>query len=231
METINVDKFFYECNVGFVKLIDVMPKQYTSDILKCDESIVRSARVSFNQVSKGDVLDSKLINFLVKNQHSTPLESVVFKFHIKCPIFVQRHIVKHRTASMNEISARYTVIKDEFYIPSEFRKQASNNRQSSEGVVENSQELISKYTEACELAYSTYTDLLSSGVAKEMARMILPQSMMTEFYFTINLRNLLHLVKLRNSPDAQYETQQIAEKMERVIAELCPVSYRAFKDN
>lgn len=215
---------------GFVKLIDTMPSSWKSETLKADEAIVQAARISYDGSSKGDERDSKLIKYLVKHNHLTPLEHVVFKFHIKCPIFVQRHIVKHRTTSMNEISARYTEVKDEYYIPTHFRKQATKNKQSSEGTIEN-QEIVDSFHKHCKLTYSYYQTLLEEGVSREMARIILPQNMYTQFYWKIDLRNLLHFCKLRNSPDAQFETQEYAKAIEEIVKEYCPISYQAFKEN
>lgn len=222
---------------GFVRLVDIMPRKYTEEALRCDESIVRAARVSFNQGSKGPEKDSKLINFLVDNHHLTPCESVVFQFHIKCPIFVQRHIVKHRMTTMNEISARYTEVKDSWYTPTEFRKQSKSNRQASEGkfTEEENKDLQDYFNENCRSAYVTYNTLLDKGVSRELARTVLPQAMYTSFYLKIDLRNLMHFCNLRNSDDAQFETKQVAEAMEEIMKYTNPVSYEtfrgSFKDN
>lgn len=217
---------------GFVRLVDILPKEYKSENLKCDEAIVQAARVSYNQTSKGDKADSKLISFLVKHNHGTPLESIVFKFHIKCPIFVQRHIVKHRMTSMNEISARYVVVDDSWYTPDNFRAQSKSNRQASEGEIDDflNQECRETFDETIFSVYEIYKDLLAKGVAREQARSILPQAMYTQFYLTLNLRSLMNLVYLRNSPDAQWETQQIAKAMEDIWSQVAPVSYGIFNE-
>lgn len=219
-----------EC--GFVRLVDILPKEYESETLKCDEAIVRAARVSYNQQSKGDAQDAKLVKFLMEHNHGTPLEAIIFKFHIKCPIFVQRHIVKHRMTSMNEISARYVTVQEEYYVPKHFRNQSKSNRQASSGnLVDESNDLAIKlFTESCEQSYQTYKKMLELGVAREQARALLPQTMYTELYLTLNLRSLMNLVYLRNSPDAQWETQQIAAAMEDVWKETAPVSYQAFRN-
>lgn len=222
-----------ETACGFVKLVDILPKEYNSDVLKCDEAIVQAARVSYDGTSKGDESDSKLVKFLMKHNHGTPMESIIFKFHIKCPIFVQRHIVKHRMTSMNEISARYVEVLDEWYVPSKFRTQSKSNRQASGPDIENENNIFlkNKFDEKAKDIYSFYKFLLEQGVAREQARTILPQAMMTQFYLTLNLRSLMNLVYLRNSSDAQWETQQIAEAMENIWKEVAPVSYSAFRNN
>lgn len=218
---------------GFVKLVDMMPSQYTDETLKCDEAIVRAARVSYNDSSKGTEKDAKLIKFLVDNHHLVPLESVVFQFQIKCPIFVQRHIVKHRMSSMNEVSARYTKPEDEWYIPETVRKQCSKNRQCSSLTnkfdEETNQKLVKQIDESCKESYKTYESLLEQGVSREMARMVLPQSMYTTFYWKIDLRNALHFCNLRNSSDSQFETMEVARAIEEIISKTNPISYKAFR--
>lgn len=227
------------CNVeksvldkGFVKLVDIMPRRYTNETLKCDESIVRAARVSYDQGSKGEAQDQKLVKYLVKHHHMVPLESVVFQFQIKCPIFVQRHIVKHRMSSMNEVSARYTEVKDEWYIPDKVRKQCTKNKQSSDGEFDKEQnnKLREQMNAACDVSHQVYTILLKEGVSREMARSVLPQSMYTSFFWKIDLRNALHFCNLRNAPDCQYETRQFAIALEDIIKETNPISYQAFRN-
>ncbi len=231
MNTIKVP-IIIETQCGTVTLIDIMPKEYTSEILKCDEAIVQSARVSYGQQSKGDKADASLVKYLIENDHGTPTESVIFKFHIKCPIFVQRHIVKHRMSTMNEISARYTVVSDEWYIPNPMRQQSINNRQASQGELQGSrnQQLTEEFNNHCQEIYKFYRKMIDSGVAKEQARSILPQAMYTQFYFTLNLRSVMNFCKLRNSPDAQWETQQIAQAIEKIIKQTNPVSYEIFRN-
>lgn len=218
----------FEC--GFVRLVDILPREYKSDLLKCDEAIVQAARVSYNSESKGEIADSKLVRFLMEHNHGTPLESIIFKFHIKCPIFVQRHIVKHRMTSMNEISARYVRMTDEWYTPKVFRGQSKSNRQASAGELEESSVLSVQFEQQMRSAYEFYTFLLDSGVAREQARTVLPQCMYTEFYLTLNLRSLMNLVYLRNSPDAQWETQRVAQALEEIWKRTAPVSWDAFRN-
>lgn len=228
METIQTNKKIKVLDKGSIELIDIMPKNYQDPQLKCDEAIVRAARVSYNQSSKGTERDTKLIQYLIEHHHSVPLESIVFQFKIKCPIFVQRHIVKHRMTSMNEVSARYTKVIDEWYVPQEVRKQCTKNKQSSNGTLPNN--LIEIFDSSCQSSYKQYEELLSQGVSREMARIILPQSMYTEFFWKIDLRNALHFCNLRNSTDSQWETQQYAKAIEEIIKETNPVSYKAFRN-
>jgi len=228
METIQTNKPINVLDKGFVKLVDIMPKNYTDPELKCDEAIVRAARVSYNQSSKGTERDKKLIQYLVKHHHSVPLESIVFQFQIKCPIFVQRHIVKHRMSSMNEVSARYTKVIDEWYTPNKVRKQCTKNKQSSDGFLDDT--LSEQFDSACQSSYKKYEELLEKGVSREMARIILPQSMYTQFFWKIDLRNALHFCNLRNAPDSQWETQQYAQAIEKIIQETNPVSYKTFRE-
>jgi thymidylate synthase (FAD) len=222
-----------ETSCGFVRLVDVMPRHYNDPVIKCDESMVRSARVSYGCGSKGTDADSKLIKFLINHNHGTPLEAIVFTFHIRCPIFVQRHIVKHRIATMNEVSARYTKVKEEWYIPENFRHQSKSNRQASgeDFPKEVSARIGQEFDRMCSEIHDYYNSLLAAGVAREIARTILPQCMYTELYFTINLRSLLNFVNLRNSSDAQWETQEIARAMESIVMQTNPITMKTFREN
>jgi thymidylate synthase (FAD) len=221
-----------ETACGFVRLVDILPKEYKSESLKCDEAIVQAARVSYDGESKGDKADINLVKYLIKHNHGTPLESIIFKFHIKCPIFVQRHIVKHRMTSMNEISARYVKVEDSWYTPTKFRMQSDlRNKQASGSELDEEQNAVAieLYNKAIQETYNTYETLLDRGVSRELARSVLPQAMYTQFYLTLNLRSLMNLVYLRNSPDAQWETQQIAAAMEEIWSQVAPVSYETFR--
>jgi len=218
---------------GFVRLIDVMPGKYDSEKLKCDEAIVRAARVSYNRESKGEEADVKLIKFLMKHNHGTPTESVVFKLMIKCPIFVQRHIVKHRMTSMNEVSARYTTVKDGWYTPEVFRCQSKSNRQASDGFLneKENEEIKNEFETKMKEIYGFYNELLEKGVSREQARTILPQCMYTTFYLTLNLRSLLNLIYLRNSSFAQSETREVAVALEEILKITNPISYETYRES
>jgi len=207
-------------NSGFIRLVDFMGGDF---------AVVQSARVSFGQESKGPSKDIKLIEYLLKNKHETPFEHSVFKFHIKCPIFVARQWFRHRIGSFNEISLRYVEYKDEFYIPEFFRKQSQNNKQASiEESVENSDILINELKEIYEIIKNFYEKLLKSGVAREMARIILPLSTYTQFYWTVNARSLMNFISLRADINAQYEIKLYARKIAKIFREKMPITFKFF---
>lgn len=219
---------------GFVRLVDSMGN---------DTRIVAAARVSYQQGTEAVQSDRHLIRYLMRNHHTTPFEKVVFEFHVKCPIFVARQWMRHRTGSFNEISARYSVMKDEFYVPTPLRKQATSNRQgSSDEVIETLDR--GRWKEATTApaqiqlqshnkdAYEFYEDILDAGAARELARCVLPVSLYTEFYWTVNLWNLMHFLKLRLDKHAQYEVRVFGEAIFKIISEHCDLKFalEAFKD-
>lgn len=207
-------------DTGFVKLIEFMGG---------DQRAVESARVSFGSVSKGAALDRKLLEYLLEHGHFSPFEHSVFQFHIKCPIFVARQWMRHRIASYNEISARYTEVKEEFYFPGAFRAQDKINRQGSvrSGALEQ-EKLLAVYDKAIKASYKAYTELLEAGAAREMARMVLPVAQYTQFHWTINARSLLNFLQLRLDDHAQYEIRQYALAIRGVFAEKMPWTWEAF---
>ena len=206
---------------GFVKLVDFMG----SDI-----RAVSAARVSFGGTSKGEERDKMLIKYLMENKHLSPFEHCYFQFHIKCPIFVARQWMRHRIASYNEISARYTEVKDEFYFPKAFRIQDMSNRQGSIESDKLDNEALSKiYEEAIEHSYQAYQKLLKAGVAREMARCLLPVAQYTQFYWTINLRSLLNFISLRADSHAQYEIRVYANAIKEIVKQKMPWSFAAFE--
>lgn len=205
---------------GFVRLVETMGG---------DASIVEAARVSYAGTSKGEEKDRKLITYLLQHQHMTPFEHAIFKFHVKCPIFVARQWFRHRIASYNEISYRYTEVKDEFYIPSQWRAQDVKNKQSSvTAPTLDHQELTRACREIVAKSKETYEAMIRSGVAREMARMVLPVNIYTEFYFTVNARSLMNFLSLRADKHAQWEIQQYAEAMAEMFAAKMPWTYSAF---
>lgn len=194
-----------------------------------DSSIVQAARVSYGDGTKSVNEDRQLIRYLMRHWHTTPFEMVEFKFHVRVPIFVARQWLRHRTASVNELSARYSVVKDDFWIPSEYRTQSSLNKQgSSSEVVADVDDAIQK--KLCESAFEVYTDLLSKGVSRELARVHLPQSTFTEFYWKINLHNLFHFLNLRMDSHAQQEIQECSRIIFKLIQPIVPVACEAFLD-
>jgi thymidylate synthase (FAD) len=150
---------------------------------------------------------------------------VEFKFHIKMPIYIARQHLRHRTASVNELSARYSVVPREYYEPGTFRGQAVVNRQGSEGVVD-----VKDRVELPERAFNVYDDLLEQGVCREQARGVLPQSTYTEFYWKINLHNLMHYLQLRLDEHAQKEIRDYAEAIYALVEPLVPITMEAFRD-
>lgn len=200
------------------------------DHMGSDEAIVQAARVSYAKGTKSVSDDRGLIRYLMRHKHTTPFEMVDFKFHIKCPIFVARQWLRHRTASVNEMSARYSVVPDEYFVPDELRTQSTANKQGSDEPLEGSANLLLKQKASCDLAFHTYDELLKKGCSRELARTHLPQSTFTEFYWKINLHNLLHFLKLRMDDHAQKEIQDLALQVYELIKPIVPVTCEAFED-
>lgn len=206
-------------NKGFLRIIDFMGG---------DNSVVQAARVSVGQGLKGEEKDRKLVHYLMRNQHMTPFEHAVFKFHVKCPIFVARQWFRHRWGSYNEISGRYTEFKEEFYLPGFYRKQVDKNYEF-EPFKEHEVEIFQKkILEFYETAYTLYRDLLEGKIAKELARIVLPLSLYTQFYWTVNSRSLMNFVNLRADKHAQWEIRQYALVIARIFKELMPWTFEAF---
>lgn len=210
-----------EQEMSFVRLVDHMGD---------DSSIVQAARVSYGPGTKTVSDDRALIRYLMRHQHSTPFEMVEFKFHVRVPIFVARQWLRHRTASVNEVSARYSVVKDDFFIPSELRIQSKTAGQGSSGEVLTDDLLRMKQKASCDLAFHTYDELVRKGVARELARTHLPQSTFTEFYWKLNLHNLFHFLKLRISPGAQTEIREPAQAILELVKSIVPMACEAFQD-
>jgi thymidylate synthase (FAD) len=208
---------------GFVRLVDFMGG---------DEAVIQAARVSHGAGAKGGEKDKKLDAYLLKHEHMSPFEHSFFKFHISLPVFVMRQWIRHRMASYNEISARYTEVKDEFYVPKEWRSPDPVNKQASRASAGLDQKLCTKLVEeSYRGAYGCYQALLEAGVAREMARMVLPTSMYTQFYWTVNSRSLMHFICLRADAGAQWEIQRYAEALVGVFADKMPWTYSAFLEN
>ena len=206
---------------GFVRLVDTMPRE------NLDNSIVQAARVSYGDGTKTSRGDTGLIRYLMRHWHTTPFEMVEFKFHIKMPIYIARQHLRHRTASVNEMSARYSIVPKEYYEPSELRGQSEINHQGSEGVVNIDQNDMHSHLEN---SFDIYEKLLEDGCCREQARGNLPQSTYTEFYWKINLHNLMHYLHLRMDSHAQKEIQDYARAIYDLIEPLVPITMRAFKD-
>lgn len=215
---------------GFVKLIDCLPSQIPVQGRKlvCDYAVVQAARVSYSQGLKDFNSDKSLINYLFKNKHTSPFEMVKFKFHVKAPIFVARQWFRHRMSNYNEISGRYTVLDEELYYPKKISSQSKINKQLSDNdnLKENTEidDIFNNYMTGSLNQYYFYKQLLNKGVSREIARIGLPLNMFTEFYWTIDLHNLLNFLNLRNSNYAQYEIKEYAQAIEKIITPLCPIT-------
>ena len=206
---------------GFVRLVDHMPRE------DLDLSIVQAARVSYGDGTKTSRGEKGLIRYLMRHWHTTPFEMVEFKFHIKMPIYIARQHMRHRTASINEMSARYSVVPHEYYVPDVLRGQAVVNHQGSEGVSEAN---VSDMKDQLEKSFEVYDAILEDGCCREQARGTLPQSTYTEFYWKINLHNLMHYLQLRMDAHAQQEIREYAEAIFKLVEPLVPLTMQAFKD-
>lgn len=197
----------------------------------CDDMMpVRAARASFGKQDKtGEKpeADVKLMHFLAEHQHMTPFEYQHATFLIECPLFIRSQIHRHRTFAYNEISRRYTSENLEFWIPDQFRGQAKDNKQASDGLISTPEiaDKIMRQTSGDALAY--YEKLLEMGVARELARAVLPQSLLTRFYMGGTLRNWAHFIELRRDAHAQYEVQVIANRVADELRKLWPESCKA----
>ncbi|MBQ4107069.1 MAG: FAD-dependent thymidylate synthase [Lentisphaeria bacterium] len=194
------------------------------DHLGSESTIVNAARVSFGKLKNTmDDRDVKLLEYLIDNRHTSPLEHVVFTFSIHCPLFVRGQWHRHRTWSYNEISRRYTEIDMEFYTPEHLRRQSENNRQASFDDPDFADgELRQQIAAHNQLSLELYDRLLASGVCREQARGVLPQNMMVTFWGTVDLANLLHFLQLRDSSHAQYEIREYAVAIRQLIRPIVP---------
>lgn len=211
---------------GFVRLVDVMGD---------DGSIVQAARVSYGKGTKSKRRDQGLINYLMKHRHNSPFEMVEFKFHCKMPIFVARQWVRHRTANINEISGRYSVMDETVWEPTkeDLRQQSEINRQGSveEPVPEpTNTEILEQFKADQDLIFKHYNENLEKGVAREIARTNLPLSTYTEWYWKIDLHNLLHFLELRMEAHAQKEIRVYANAIAEFVKRQCPMSWNAFEE-
>jgi thymidylate synthase (FAD) len=195
-----------------------------------DQTVTTAARVSTGSTKSDKHRDMKLINFLIQNNHMSPFEHVVFTFYVKAPLFVARQWFRHRIASYNEASARYKVIKDEFYIPQNIRINDSKDKQKAN--LTNDPQLLKELQQLTQehykQTYELYQKILDKGIARELARTVLPMGMYTEFFWTVNLRSLFNFFNLRADSHAQWEIQQYALKIFNLIKDIVPLSLDAF---
>ena len=219
---------------GLVALVDSMPRLVPGSWGgTADGAIVQAARVSYGAGTKKVNEDRGLIRYLMRHRHTTPLEMVEFKFHVVAPIFVARQWLRHRTASVNEYSARYSVVKDRYYHPERgyVKLQSTANHQGGgEAADDATAEEFSAHLDAVEGHYADYERFTEAGVARETARIALPVSVYTEWYWKIDLHNLLHFLSLRMDSHAQQEIQDYANAMYALIEPIVPVTCEAFRD-
>lgn len=222
---------------GFVRVID-----YMGD----DSAIVQAARVSYGKGTKQTNQDRGLIQYLMRHRHTTPFEMCEIKFHIKLPIFIARQWIRHRTASVNEYSARYSIMANEFYIPrpEDMAMQSKSNKQGRDNILspEDSSKLLHLLNEDASRCYANYQEMLNEDIngniinednpslARELARMNLTLNFYTEWYWKINLHNLFHFLSLRADPHAQYEIRVYAEAMLEIVKKWVPFAYEAFME-
>jgi thymidylate synthase (FAD) len=217
---------------GLVALVDVMPRLAPAG-KTADYAIVQAARVSYGAGTKQVNEDRGLIRYLARHRHTTPFEMVEFKFHHVMPIFVARQWIRHRTANVNEYSARYSVVRDRFYHPSaeNVRKQSASNRQGGDEPMDpvTAKEFL-QYLDDLERGYAKYEQFLEKGVARELARIALPASVYTEWYWKIDLHNLFHFLSLRMDSHAQQEIRDYADAMFALVRPIVPIAAEAFLD-
>jgi thymidylate synthase (FAD) len=212
---------------GFVRLDDAMAS---------DLSVVNAARVSFaRRKEEMDDADAGLIRFLMRERHGTPFEHNAFRFHVRCPIFVAREWFRHRVGSFNEFSMRYAKATEDFYVPEpeDVRSQVGKPGAYTFETVDPAlaDETRDALREVYEHAYETYERLVEQGVAREVARAVLPVGAYTEFYWTVNARSLMNFVSLRASDTAQREIRRYAEAVERFLEQRMPITHSAFVAN
>jgi len=210
---------------GFVRLVDSMGG---------DDAIVQAARVSYGKGTSKVSQDRGLIRYLMRHRHSTPFEMVEFKFHCKMPIFVARQWVRHRTANINEYSLRYSEARDEFYYPDpeNIQFQSALNKQGRMGEVtpELKQKVQDYFKEISERSFAIYSELNQAGIARELARSILPVNLYTEWYWKNDLHNLLHFIGLRSDSHAQYEIRVFSDAMAESVKAVAPFAWEAYQD-
>jgi thymidylate synthase (FAD) len=222
-----LDREFPVLDKGFVRLVDY---------LGGDQRIVQAARVSYGEGTKSYRKDAALIDYLLRHEHTSPFEQVVLTFHTKMPVFVARQWVRHRTARLNEISGRYSVMKDEFYIPNaqDLALQSEDNKQGrSAGDVPAA--LRARVIEILRrdqgTLYASYEELLGDDIARELARINLPLSLYTEWYWQMDLHNLFHFIALRLDSHAQYEIREYARVIADLARAVAPLACRSFENH
>ena len=220
-----LDKEFPVLDKGFIRLVDY---------LGGDGRVVQSARVSYGEGTKSYREDAALIDYLIRNSHTSPFEQVILTFHVKLPIFVARQWVRHRTARLNEISGRYSVMKDDFYVPApeDVASQSKDNKQGrSADAMEPAlaEKIRTEFAEDQKAAYAAYNSLVNEGLARELARINLPLSLYTEWYWQIDLHNLFHFLELRLDAHAQKEIRDYAKVLFEIAKKVAPRCCESFE--
>ena len=204
------------------------------DSMGGDDAIVQAARVSYGQGTSKVSQDRGLIRYLMRHRHTTPFEMVEFKFHCKMPIFVARQWVRHRTANINEYSLRYSEARDEFYFPDpehiQFQSALNKQGRSGEVPLELKQKVLDYFKEISERSFTMYQELNEEGIARELARSLLPVNIYTEWYWKNDLHNLLHFIGLRSDSHAQYEIRVYSDAMAVSVKAVAPFAWEAYQD-
>ena len=239
--SVELEKILYEAisvlDHGFIRVVDYMGE---------DSSIVQAARVSYGKGTKKVSTDSGLIKYLMRHRHTTPFEMCEIKYHVKLPIFVARQWIRHRTANVNEYSARYSILDKEFYLPSKehLAAQSKNNRQGRGNLINGKQAdaILDMLKQDAERTYKNYEEMLNErfdgttideskdGLARELARMNLTLNTYTQWYWKTDLLNLLNFLNLRTDNHAQYEIRTYADAMLKTVKKWVPIAYEAFVD-
>ena len=220
-----LDKELNVLDHGFIRLVDYMGG---------DARIVQAARVSYGKGTKSVREDAGLIDYLMAHQHTSPFEHVVLELHCKMPIFVARQWIRHRTARINEISGRYSVMENEFYCPPEDKvsfqsKDNKQGRDTEEVPPELRQKVIDILRTDQGSVYASYEQLVNDGIAKELARINLPLSLYTQWYWQMDLHNLFHFLELRMDAHAQWEIRVYADAIADIVKAVAPMAYQAFE--
>jgi thymidylate synthase (FAD) len=210
---------------GFVRVID-----YMGD----DAAVVQAARVSYGDGTKSSRDDRGLIRYLMKHRHTSPFEMCELKLHVKLPMFIARQWIRHRTANVNEISGRYSILKNEVYVPDldNLQEQSKDNKQGRGDRLDPLVQLecANLIENSCQNSFDTYDKLLDTGLAREVSRIVQPLNTYTEWYWKVDLHNLMHFLALRIDGHAQYEIRVYAEAIANIVKQWMPVTYEAFMD-
>jgi thymidylate synthase (FAD) len=218
-----LDKEYPVLDKGFIRLVDY---------LGGDERVAQAARVSYGEGTRTYRENAALIDYLLRNRHTSPFEQVILTFHVKLPIFVARQWVRHRTARLNEISGRYSVMKDDFDLPADIALQSADNKQGRSDTpldAPESEKIRSSLAQGQRQAYTDYSALIEKGIARELARINLPLSLYTEWYWQIDLHNLFHFLELRMDRHAQKEIRAYAEQAFEICKKVAPRCCESFE--